>query len=110
MNRNYWPTFVMALLLPGIGFSQDKPPRCNAQQVGRFWPSADMPNSPDIEDLARSGDLQLCVRTPEWRYEWQHLTVSLKQLEAEHTKQKHRNKLALQVRSVLRTRSASVGK
>ncbi len=84
MNRNYWPTLVMALLLPGLALSQYKPPKCNAQQVGRFWPSTEMSNGPDIEDLARSGDLQLCVRTPEWRYEWQHLTVSLKQLEAEH--------------------------
>jgi hypothetical protein len=110
MNRNYWPTLVMTLLLPGLAFSQDRPPKCNAQQVGRFWPSTEPPNDPDIEDLARSGDLQLCVRTPEWRYEWQHLTVSLKQLEAEHNKQKHRNRLALQVRSALRTHSASAGK
>jgi hypothetical protein len=72
-------------MAPSFVFASEKLPKCDASHVGQFRPDGAKTNATKVEDLARSGDLQMCVRTPESRYVWQHLTVSVEQLNPKGT-------------------------
>jgi hypothetical protein len=73
-------TLVIALMAPSFVFAGGKLPKCDASHVGQFRPEGAKTDMTHLEELARSEDLQMCVRTPERRYVWQHLTVSVEQL------------------------------
>ena len=52
-------------------------PRCDAKHVGQFWPDSANKDKDLMETLVHSGDLQVCSRGEDWRYRWDHITVSV---------------------------------
>jgi hypothetical protein len=58
-------------------------PACNAAHQGMFWPEEANTSQEAQQKLTRSGELEMCSRTP-WKYRWQHLSVNIKALEAKH--------------------------
>ena len=55
-------------------------PHCDSKHVGLFWPEAANTDATLIQGFVKSGDLEVCSRTSEWRYRWSQVSISLDQL------------------------------
>jgi hypothetical protein len=79
----------VVLVLPAVAIglqaaSQEARPACSAARVGDFWPEAANTDKEMAQSLVRSGELSICTRTPEWRYRWDQLSITINQLSAKH--------------------------
>lgn len=76
---------AMLMAVPVLALGADNRPHCDAKHVGQFWPDPKN-NMTVVEQLAQSGELQVCSRTADWRYGWERLTITVEQLRPEHKK------------------------
>ena len=51
-------------------------PHCTKAIQGQMWPSAANYDKVELQKLARSGELEMCV-SGWWGYKWEHLTIRL---------------------------------
>jgi hypothetical protein len=77
--------------------AEETRPACSAARVGDFWPEAANTNKVLAQSLVRSGELSICTRTPEWRYRWDELSVTVNQLSARHHGAKSQNSTHMNV-------------
>ena len=78
-------TGLILLGLPTLAATSAVRPACDAKHVGQFWPDTKN-NVTTVQQLARSGELEVCARTQEWRYGWTRLTITVDQLKPERKK------------------------
>lgn len=68
------------MVLPTLALAADARPHCDAKHLGQFWPEPKNDAVANVQQLAQSGELEVCAHTQEWRYGWERLTVTLDQL------------------------------
>ena len=78
-------TRLTLMSFPILAVAAGVRPACDAKHVGQFWPDPKN-DMMVIQQMARSGELEICARTPEWRYGWARLTVTVDQLKPERKK------------------------
>lgn len=76
----------MLVALPTLALAADGRPHCDAKHLGQFWPETKNGSVANIQQLAQSGELEVCARTEEWRYGWERLTITVDQLKPERKK------------------------
>lgn len=60
--------------------AESERPHCDSKHIGLFWPEAANADTSAMQAFVKSGDLQVCSRTPEWRYRWSQVSITLDQL------------------------------
>ena len=75
-RRQAWLLFA----LPVLCLAADDPrPDCGSKNRGQFWPEAANHDPKLLSQLARCGELLVCVRR-DWRYQWESPTIRVDQL------------------------------
>jgi len=76
---------ICAALLACVGVALAEQPRCNKDELGKFWPEEANKNPVLAMQLARNGDLQVCSRSG-WHYRWMQPAVRVDQLRSKKWK------------------------
>jgi len=72
---------ALAASLMRAAADDDRPP-CIRARAGEFWPSAANTDKALALKLSRCGELEVCSRKNNWRFQWEPVTVSIQQLQA----------------------------
>ena len=85
MDRKSLLATLALLATPAVAAAAGVHPACDAKHAGQFWPDPKT-TAATIQQLARSGELEVCSRKQEWHYGWARLTITLDQLQSQSKK------------------------